>query len=67
VVESVPLPLSPKVPQGQLIPVSEASFNHGVRTCRIGPDDKLADGSLLVSDDYADAIYRISYDGLQNR
>ncbi len=29
------------VPQGQLIPVSEESFNHGARTCRIGPDDKL--------------------------
>jgi glucose/arabinose dehydrogenase len=29
------------VPQGQLIPVEEESFNHGARTCRIGPDNKL--------------------------
>jgi glucose/arabinose dehydrogenase len=29
------------VPQGQLIPTEEESFNHGARTCRIGPDDKL--------------------------
>lgn len=29
------------VPQGQLIPVDEESFNHGARTCRIGPDNKL--------------------------
>jgi glucose/arabinose dehydrogenase len=29
------------VPQGQLIPTSEESFNHGARTCRIGPDNKL--------------------------
>lgn len=29
------------VPQGQLIPLEEESFNHGARTCRIGPDDKL--------------------------
>ena len=29
------------VPQGQLIPVEEESFNHGARTCRVGPDDKL--------------------------
>ncbi|MDB5824663.1 MAG: putative glucose/sorbosone dehydrogenase [Herminiimonas sp.] len=29
------------VPQGQLVPVEEESFNHGARTCRIGPDDKL--------------------------
>lgn len=29
------------VPQGQLIPVEEESFNHGARTCRIGPDKKL--------------------------
>ena len=29
------------VPQGELIPVSEESFNHGARTCRIGPDNKL--------------------------
>ena len=29
------------VPQGQLIPASEESFNHSGRTCRIGPDNKL--------------------------
>ena len=29
------------VPQGELIPVGEESFNHGARTCRIGPDNKL--------------------------
>ena len=29
------------VPQGQLIPVSEQSFNHSARICRIGPDNKL--------------------------
>ena len=29
------------VPQGKLIPISEESFNHGARVCRIGPDNKL--------------------------
>ena len=29
------------VPQGQLIPVEEESFNHGARVCRIGPDGML--------------------------
>lgn len=29
------------VPQGQLIPVEDESFNHGARVCRIGPDNKL--------------------------
>jgi glucose/arabinose dehydrogenase len=29
------------VPQGKLVPVAEESFNHGARTCRIGPDNKL--------------------------
>jgi len=29
------------VPQGQLIPTAEESFNHGARVCRIGPDNKL--------------------------
>ncbi len=29
------------VPQGQLIPVEEESFNHGARTCRVGPDGML--------------------------
>lgn len=32
------------VPQGQLIPPEEESFNHGARVCRIGPD-----GMLYVS------------------
>ena len=31
----------PIVPQGELIPVDEESFNHTARVCRIGPDDKL--------------------------
>jgi Glucose/sorbosone dehydrogenases len=29
------------VAQGELVPVEEESFNHGARTCRIGPDNKL--------------------------
>jgi len=29
------------VPKGKLIPTDEESFNHGARTCRIGPDKKL--------------------------
>jgi glucose/arabinose dehydrogenase len=29
------------VPQGQLIPVEEESFNHGARVCKIGPDKML--------------------------
>ncbi|MCK9685034.1 PQQ-dependent sugar dehydrogenase [Scleromatobacter humisilvae] len=29
------------VPQGQLVPVDDESYNHGARTCRIGPDNKL--------------------------
>lgn len=29
------------VPQGKLIPVEEESFNHGARTCRVGPDNLL--------------------------
>ncbi|MEO5699450.1 MAG: PQQ-dependent sugar dehydrogenase [Casimicrobiaceae bacterium] len=29
------------VPQGQLIPPEEQSFNHSGRVCRIGPDNKL--------------------------
>ena len=29
------------VPQGRLIPPEEESFNHGARTCRIGPDKML--------------------------
>src|SRR5690348_7334003 len=29
------------VPQGQLVPVEDESFNHGARTCRIGKDGML--------------------------
>jgi len=29
------------VPQGELVPPDEVSFNHGARTCTIGPDNKL--------------------------
>ena len=29
------------VPQGKLVPPDEESYNHGARTCRIGPDGKL--------------------------
>jgi glucose/arabinose dehydrogenase len=29
------------VPEGQLIPPSEESFNHTARECRVGPDNKL--------------------------
>jgi len=29
------------VPEGELVPPNEVSYNHGARTCRIGPDDKL--------------------------
>lgn len=29
------------VPQGELIPVEEESFNHTARVCRVGPDGKL--------------------------
>jgi glucose/arabinose dehydrogenase len=29
------------VPQGQLIPVEDESFNHGARTCRVSDDGKL--------------------------
>jgi glucose/arabinose dehydrogenase len=31
----------PIVPQGELVPVAEESYNHTARVCRIGPDDKL--------------------------
>jgi glucose/arabinose dehydrogenase len=29
------------VPQGKLIPTEHESYNHGARTCRVGPDGKL--------------------------
>jgi glucose/arabinose dehydrogenase len=31
----------PIVPQGELIPKDEESYNHTARVCRVGPDDKL--------------------------
>jgi glucose/arabinose dehydrogenase len=39
--ESPDVATAPVVPQGELIPVEEESFNHTARTCRIGPDNKL--------------------------
>lgn len=39
--ESPDVAVAEVVPQGQLIPVEEESFNHGARVCRIGPDNKL--------------------------
>ena len=39
--ESPDVAVEEVVPQGQLIPVSEQSFNHSARICRIGPDNKL--------------------------
>ncbi len=39
--ESPDVAIGEVVPQGQLIPVEEESFNHGARTCTIGPDNKL--------------------------
>lgn len=33
--------VSELVPQGKLIPPEDESFNHGARTCRVGPDGKL--------------------------
>lgn len=32
---------NPVVPEGELIPRSEESYNHSARVCRIGPDNKL--------------------------
>jgi glucose/arabinose dehydrogenase len=39
--ESPDVAVEEVVPQGKLIPVSEQSFNHSARVCRIGPDNKL--------------------------
>ncbi|MDX6748761.1 PQQ-dependent sugar dehydrogenase [Geminicoccaceae bacterium 1502E] len=39
--ESPDVAIGEVVPQGKLIPPEEESFNHGARTCRIGPDNKL--------------------------
>jgi glucose/arabinose dehydrogenase len=39
--ESPDVAVSVVVPEGQLIPPGEESFNHTARECRIGPDNKL--------------------------
>ena len=39
--ENADVAASVVVPQGQLIPPEEESFNHSARVCRIGPDNKL--------------------------
>lgn len=39
--ESPDVAVAEVVPQGELIPVAEESFNHGARVCDIGPDGML--------------------------
>ena len=39
--ESPDVAVGEVVPQGKLVPPEEESFNHGARTCRVGPDGKL--------------------------
>lgn len=39
--ESPDIAVAEVVPQGELIPVEEESFNHSARVCRVGPDGKL--------------------------
>ena len=39
--EGPDVPVAVVVDQGKLIPPEEESYNHGARTCRIGPDNKL--------------------------
>lgn len=39
--ENPDVALAAVVPQGELVPTSEESFNHGARVCRVGPDNKL--------------------------
>jgi glucose/arabinose dehydrogenase len=39
--ETADVVASPVVPEGQLIPKDEESYNHTARPCRIGPDNKL--------------------------
>jgi glucose/arabinose dehydrogenase len=34
-------PVAEVIPQGELIPPEEESFNHSARVCRVGPDGKL--------------------------
>jgi glucose/arabinose dehydrogenase len=39
--EGPDVPVSPIVPQGELIPPEHESYNHTARVCRVGPDGKL--------------------------
>ena len=39
--ESPDVAVAPIVPQGELIPPEEESFNHSARVCEVGPDGKL--------------------------
>lgn len=39
--ESPDIAVGPVVPQGELIPKEDESFNHTARVCRVGPDNKL--------------------------
>ncbi len=39
--ESPDVAAAPVVPQGELIPVAQESFNHTARVCKVGPDGKL--------------------------
>jgi glucose/arabinose dehydrogenase len=39
--ENPDVPIEIVVPQGELIPKDEESYNHTARVCRIGPDNKL--------------------------
>jgi glucose/arabinose dehydrogenase len=39
--EGPDVPVGVVVEQGKLIPPEDESYNHGARTCRIGPDNKL--------------------------
>jgi len=39
--EGTDVAVEPVVQQGELIPTSEESFNHGARVCRVGSDNKL--------------------------
>ena len=39
--ESPDVVVVPVVPEGELIPKSDESFNHTARVCRVGPDNKL--------------------------
>ena len=39
--ENPDVDVSAIVPQGELIPAEDESYNHGARVCKIGPDNKL--------------------------